>query len=153
MTGLAMPPFCPASSFFPQCHRSLQLGPWPLETVTELAGPDNPRGTNFLAASPSAALPTRLVLVAHAVPWMRQEPSRLCCLRGPILLRAAALPLPETPGEPRSRCRMARSGKTHPPPAPRPGQSPPPRSPLHPTGEERLLGLVTQGKARAWGGL
>lgn len=88
-------PALPWFSSSPPVPPLLQLGLWPLETVAKLASPDHPRGMNFLAASPSAALPTPLVLMAHAVPLMRQEPSRLCWRWGLILLRDGVMPLSE----------------------------------------------------------
>lgn len=132
--------------FFPPIPPLLQLGLWPQETVTELPGSDNPRGTNFLAVSPSAALPTQLVLVAHTDPSMRLESSRLCWLWGPILLQAVVLPLAET-GVPQSKRRMPRSGK---PVLTWPCSLAAPHRPSHQRGraQERLPGLLMQGEAR-----
>lgn len=137
--------------FFSPVPPLLQLGLWPLETVTELPVSDNPRGTNFLAASPSAALPTQLVLVAHTHPSMRLESSRFCWLRGPIQLQAVVLPLAET------ECPRANAGCPGPqvslqgkPVLTWPRSPAAPHRPSHQRGraQEALPGLQMQGEAR-----
>lgn len=83
--------------FFAPVSPLLQLGLWPLETVTELPVSDNPRGMNFLAASPSAALPTP---ACSAGPHRSLDESGILLLLwlwGPILLQAVVLPLAECP--------------------------------------------------------